>query len=285
MDLLVSQVIVGFASGAILVLLALGLNLILGFMEIINFAHGALYMVGAYLGVYLLGLLGSFWFVLPLVPVVMLLIGTLLERTLIKPLYPRSQEEGLLLTFGLTFVVTEGVRQIAGSGGKTVSPPAQLSTQVSLGPTTFPAYLLFVMGITAAVVVGLYMLLQRTSLGLVIRGGIRDNVMIRILGINFDRYRIVVFGLGVTLAGLAGVLTSPVTGVYPEMGTDILVMAFVVVVVGGLGSFWGAVISGVLIGQVVSLTTLYASIYASIVPFVLMIAIMAFRPRGLMGAV
>lgn len=285
MDLLVSQVIVGLASGAILVLLALGLNLILGFMEIINFAHGALYMVGAYLGVYLLGVVESFWLVLPLVPVAMLLIGALLERTLIKPLYPRSQEEGLLLTFGLTFVATEGVRQIAGAGGKTVNPPDHLSSQIAIGPTRFPTYLVFVMALTAAVVVGLYLLLQRTSLGLVIRGGIRDNVMIRVLGINFDRYRVLVFGLGVALAGLAGVLTAPVTGVYPEMGTDILVMAFVVVVVGGLGSFWGAVVSGLLIGQVVSITTLYASIYASIIPFILMIAVMAFRPRGLMGAV
>ncbi|MGH3341739.1 MAG: branched-chain amino acid ABC transporter permease [Carbonactinosporaceae bacterium] len=285
MDLLLEQVVIGLVSGAVLVLLALGLNLILGFMEVVNFAHGALYMLGAYVGVYLLEITGNFWWALFLVPIGMLAIGALLERSLIRPLYPRGQEDGLLLTFGLTYVLTEGVRQIAGAGGKTINPPAELSSQVPLGPISFPSYLVFVVVLVAAIVAGLHHLLRRTDLGLVIRAGVRDNLMVRALGISFDRYRIVVFGLGVALAGLAGVLTAPVTGVYPEMGTDILVTAFVVVVVGGLGSFWGAVVSGLLIGQAVSITTFYGSIYAGIAPFVLMILIMAFRPRGLMGAV
>ncbi|MGH3501036.1 MAG: branched-chain amino acid ABC transporter permease [Nocardioidaceae bacterium] len=285
MDLLLGQVITGLVSGAILVILALGLNLILGFMEVVNFAHGALYMLGAYLGVYLLQTLGSFWWALPIVPVVMLLVGAVLERSLIRPLYPRGQVDGLLLTFGLTYIATEGVRLVAGSGGKTVNPPPQMRSQIRLGPTVFPTYLIFVVVLVAAVVVGLYYLLRKTNLGLVIRAGVRDNIMIRALGISFDRYRIVVFALGVALAGLAGVLTAPSTGVFPEMGSDILVTAFVVVVIGGLGSFWGAVISGLLIGEVVSITTLYGSIYAGIAPFVLMIFIMVFRPRGLMGAV
>lgn len=285
MKLLLDQVVIGLASGAILVLLALGLNLILGFMEVINFAHGALYMVGSYFGVYLLAVTGSFWWALPLVPLAMLVVGAVLERSLIKPLYRRAQEDGLLLTFGLTYVLTEGVRQIAGAGGKTVNPPVALRTQLPLGPTTFPSYLVFVMVVAALVVAGLYLSLKRSDLGLVIRAGVRDNVMIRVLGISFDRYRVLVFSLGVALAGLAGILTAPVTGVYPEMGSDILVTAFVVVVIGGMGSFWGAVVAGLLIGQVVSITTLYGSIFAGIVPFVLMILVMALRPRGLMGAV
>lgn len=285
MNLLLDQVIIGLASGAILVLLALGLNLILGFMEVINFAHGALYMVGAYLSVYVLGTLGSFWVALAAVPVVMLLVGAALERSLIKPLYRRPQEDGLLLTFGLTYVLTEGVRQIAGAGGKTINPPEALRFQVPLGPTSFPAYLIFVTVLGALVVVVLYLALKRSAVGLVIRAGVRDNIMIRVLGFSFDRYRVLVFALGVALAGLAGALTAPVTGVYPEMGTDILVTAFVVVVIGGMGSFWGAVVAGLLIGQVVSITTLYGSIYAGVVPFVLMILVMALRPRGLMGAV
>lgn len=283
MDLVINQLIIGLVSGANLVLLGLGLNLILGFMEIANFAHGALYMIGAYLGSYLLTWLGSFWWALVIVPFVMLAIGVALERSLIRPLYGRTQEDGLLLTFGLTYVVVEGVRQIAGSGGKTVNTPELLATQVPLGVTQFPAYLAFVAVFAALVVVGLHLLLTRTSVGLVIRAGVRDSQMVRILGIGFVRYRILVFALGVALAGLAGVLTSPVTGVYPEMGTDVLVLAFVVVVVGGLGSFWGAVISGLLIGEVVSVTTLYSSVYAGIAPFVLMILVMMLRPRGLLG--
>jgi branched-chain amino acid transport system permease protein len=281
-ELVINQLIIGLVSGAILVLLALGLNLILGFMEIVNFAHGALYMVGAYLGFYLLTSLGSFWLGLVLVPVLMFGVGVLLERSLIRPLYGRTQEDGLLLTFGLTYILVEGIRQIAGAGGKTVGVPEALAFQVQLGPTRFPAYLLFVAFLVALIVAGLQVLLTRTNVGLVIRAGVRDGEMVRILGIRFARYRVLVFALGVALAGLAGVLTAPVTGVHPEMGTDILVLAFVVVVVGGLGSFWGAVISGLLIGEMVSLTTLYGSVYAGIAPFVLMILIMTLRPRGLL---
>lgn len=285
MNLLINQMIIGLASGAILVLLALGLNLILGFMEVINFAHGALYMVGSYLGFYVIGALGSFWWALVAVPVAMLVLGAAMERSLIKPLYRRPQEDGLLLTFGLTYVLTEGVRQIAGAGGQTVNPPAALRSQVPIGPTSFPSYLVFVAVLAALVVIALYLTLKRSPLGLVIRAGVRDNVMIRVLGFSFDRYRMLVFALGVSLAGLAGTLTAPITGVYPEMGADILVTAFVVVVIGGLGSFWGAVVAGLLIGEVVSITTLYGSVYAGIVPFVLMITVMTFRPRGLLGAV
>jgi branched-chain amino acid transport system permease protein len=160
-----------------------------------------------------------------------------------------------------------------------VGVPEALAFQVQLGPTRFPAYLLFVAFLVALIVAGLQVLLTRTNVGLVIRAGVRDGEMVRILGIRFARYRVLVFALGVALAGLAGVLTAPVTGVHPEMGTDILVLAFVVVVVGGLGSFWGA-----LIGEMVSLTTLYGSVYAGIAPFVLMILIMTLRPRGLLGS-
>jgi branched-chain amino acid transport system permease protein len=280
---MLEQLIIGLVSGANLVLLALGLNLILGFMEFVNFAHGALYMIGAYLGFYLITELGSFWWALAIVPFLMLGVGVLLERSLIRPMYGRTQEDGLLLTFGLTYIIVEGVRQVAGAGGKTVETPSLLASQLSIGSTRFPAYLIFVTVVVALVVAGMYLLLTRTSVGLVIRAGVRDNQMVRILGIRFSRYRVLVFALGVALAGLAGVLTGPVSGVHPEMGTDILVLAFVVVVVGGLGSFWGAVISGLLIGEIVSVTTLYSSVYAGIAPFVLMIVIMTLRPRGLLG--
>ncbi len=283
MHLIVNQVFTGIVSGAVLVLLALGLNLIFGFMEIINFSHGAFFMLGAYVGFYLLTAFGSFWWGLALVPLLLLLLGAAVERTLIKPLYRRSAVDPLLLTFGLTYIVTQLVEMIAGKQGETVNAPSQLNFQLPLGFTSYPAYLTFVAVLAGLIVLGLWLLLERTSLGLIIRAGIRDSTMIQILGIDFDRFRVLVFALGIALAGVAGVLNSPVTGVYPEMGNDILITAFVVVVVGGMGSFWGAVLSGLVIGVLVSLTTLFASVYASIVPFVLMILVMTFRPRGLLG--
>jgi branched-chain amino acid transport system permease protein len=282
---LISQIVLGLVSGALLVLLALGLNLILGLLEFINFSHGALYMLGAYAAFYLVGATGTFWWALLVVPLVMALVGAGLERSLIKPMYGRDQVEALLLTFGLTYVIIEGVRVVAGSGGRRVAPPEALDFQVPLGVgRPVPAYLLFVVLAVGLLVAGLWLFLQRTNVGLIVRAGIRDHVMIRALGVRFDRYRTLVFALGVAVAGLAGVLTGPITGVYPEMGADILVLTFVVVVVGGMGSFWGAVLAGLLIGVIVSLTTLYASIYAGIVPFVLMILVMSVRPRGLLGA-
>jgi branched-chain amino acid transport system permease protein len=284
-DQLISQIVLGLVSGALLVLLALGLNLILGLLEFINFSHGALYMLGAYVTSYLVVVTGTFWWALVLVPLVMGLLGVGLERTLIRPMYGRDQVEALLLTFGLTYVIIEGVRMIAGSGGRRVTGPAVLDFQVPLGiGRPVPAYLLFVVVAVGLIVGGLWLFLQRTNVGLIVRAGIRDHVMIRALGVRFDRYRTLVFALGIAVAGLAGVLTGPITGVYPEMGADILVLTFVVVVVGGMGSFWGAVLAGLLIGVIVSLTTLYASIYAGIVPFVLMILVMSLRPRGLLGA-
>jgi branched-chain amino acid transport system permease protein len=285
MDQLISQLVLGLVSGALLVLLALGLNLIFGLLEFINFSHGALYMVGAYLTSYLAVATGSIWPALLVVPVLMAAVGAGLERTLIRPMYGRDQVDALLLTFGLTYILIEGVRMIAGSGGRRVAAPDILRFQVNLGlGRPIPAYLLFVVVVVGLVVGGLWLFLQRTNVGLIVRAGIRDHVMIRALGVRFDRYRTLVFAIGVAVAGIAGVLTGPITGVYPEMGADILILAFVVVVVGGMGSFWGSVVAGLLIGVLVSVTTLYASIYAGIVPFVLMILVMTFRPRGLLGA-
>jgi branched-chain amino acid transport system permease protein len=285
MDQLISQLILGLVSGALLVLLALGLNLIFGLLEFINFSHGALYMVGAYLTSYLAVATGTIWLALLVVPLAMGLLGAGLERTIIRPMYGREQVDALLLTFGLTYVLIEGVRMVAGSGGRRVAAPSLLDFQVNLGAGVgVPAYLLFVVVAVALVVGGLWLFLQRTNVGLIVRAGVRDHVMIRALGVRFDRYRTLVFALGVAVAGIAGVLTGPITGVYPEMGADILILAFVVVVVGGMGSFWGAVVAGLVIGVIVSITTLYASIYAGIVPFVIMILVMTFRPRGLLGA-
>lgn len=285
MDLsgLVAQVFEGVVTGAIFVLMALGLNLIFGFMEIVNFSHGAFYAVGAYIAFFLFTFTGSFWVGLVLVPLAMLVLGAAVERLLMKPLYGRNQVDPLLLTFGLTFVVVEMIKLTFGKAGKIVNPPPQLSAVVPLGFVNYPAYRLFLAGLVAFCVLGLWLFLERSSVGLIIRAGTRDSEMVQVLGISFDRFRTVVFALGIALAGLAGVLVAPFTGANPDMGADILILSFVVVVVGGMGSFWGAVLSGLLIGVVFAVTGRYASIYQNILPFVLMILVMTLRPRGLLG--
>ncbi|MGH8964446.1 MAG: branched-chain amino acid ABC transporter permease, partial [Actinomycetes bacterium] len=205
MDQLISQIVLGLVSGALLVLLALGLNLILGLLEFINFSHGALYMLGAYAASYLVVVTGSFWWALLAVPLLMGLVGAGLERSLIRPLYGRDQVDALLLTFGLTYVIIEGVRVIAGSGGRKVAAPELLDFQVPLGVgRPVPAYLLFVVVAVGLIVGGLWLFLHRTNVGLIVRAGIRDQVMIRALGVRNDRYRTLVFAVGIAAAGLAG---------------------------------------------------------------------------------
>jgi branched-chain amino acid transport system permease protein len=282
--LLVTQVLTGVVGGLVYVLLALGLTLIFGLMRIVNFAHGAFYMLGAYTAVVLVGWTGNFWLALLVAPVVVGGVGAAVERGLIRPLYDRSEYDSLLLTFGLSFVIVELVKLRFGKLGQPFSPPPGLADSLVLGSFVFPKYLVF-MGLAAVVaVVVLWLFLQRTDLGLAIRAGTQDNVMVRALGVDFDRTRIIVFALGIALAALAGVLNAPFSGVNPDMGLQILIFAFVTVVVGGLGSHWGAVAGGLLIGVVYSLTSLLFPQMAQVAVFSLMAVILLVRPAGLLGS-
>jgi branched-chain amino acid transport system permease protein len=280
---LAAQVFTGLVLGMIYVLLAIGLSLIFGLMTVVNFSHGALYMLGAYVGFTLLRLTGSFSVALILAPLLVGVLGLLVERFLIRPLYGRSPDDPLLLTFGLSLVVVEAARLIWGKIGLTLDPPRALSGAVNLGFTYFPTYRLFVIAITALVLVGLWLFLEKTNVGLVIRAGSRDPLMVRALGFDVGRIWFLVFGIGAGLAGLAGILAGPMRGAYAEMGVTIIIESFVVVVVGGMGSLLGAVVSGLLIGQVVSLTTFFAPKLAEIVVFVFMAVVLLLRPSGLFG--
>jgi branched-chain amino acid transport system permease protein len=280
---LAAQVFTGLVLGMIYVLLAIGLSLIFGLMTVVNFSHGALYMLGAYVGFTLLRLTGSFSVALILAPLLVGVLGLLVERFLIRPLYGRSPDDPLLLTFGLSLVVVEAARLIWGKIGLTLDPPRALSGAVNLGFTYFPTYRLFVIAITALVLVGLWLFLEKTNVGLVSRAGSRDPLMVRALGFDVGRIWFLVFGLGAGLAGLAGILAGPKRGAYAEMGETIIIESFVVVVVGGMGSLLGAVVSGLLIGQVVSLTTFFAPKLAEIVVFVFMAVVLLLRPSGLFG--
>jgi branched-chain amino acid transport system permease protein len=280
---LVAQVFTGLVLGMIYVLLAIGLSLIFGLMTVVNFAHGALYMLGAYFGVFLLGYTKSFWVALIVAPLMVGALGLLIERFLIRRLYGRSPDDPLLLTFGLSLILVEGVKVFWGKIGLTLDPPRALAGAVDLGFMTFPAYRLFLVAVVTAVLIALYFFLGRTNIGLIIRAGSRDPLMVRALGIDLGRVWLIVFGIGTALAGLAGILAGPMRGAYAEMGVTMVIESFVVIVVGGMGSLLGAVVAGLVIGQVVGLTTLFVPKLAEIMVFLVMAVVLLVRPSGLFG--
>jgi branched-chain amino acid transport system permease protein len=280
---LAAQVFTGLVLGMIFVLLAIGLSLIFGLLTVVNFAHGSLYMLGAYFGVFVFGVTKNFWLSLIIAPLMVGTVGLLIERFLIRRLYGRSPDDPLLLTFGLSLIIVEAVRIIWGKIGLTIDPPRALGTAVNLGFMNFPAYRLFVIAVTAAVLVAIWFFLERTNVGLIIRAGSRDPLMVRALGIDLSRIWLLVFGIGTGLAGLAGILAGPMRGVYAEMGVTMVIESFVVIVVGGMGSLVGAVVAGLLMGQVVGLTTYFAPALAEIMVFVAMAVVLLVRPSGLFG--
>nr|HAQ92049.1 branched-chain amino acid ABC transporter permease [Afipia sp.] len=271
------------ALGAIYVLFAIGLSLIFGMLTVVNFAHGAFYMVGAYVGLFLLSLGGNFWLCLVAVPLIVGTIGLVVERFLIRPLYGRGIDYPLLLTFGLSYVMVELIRIAFGKSGYPFDTPELLQGAVNIGVGYFPLYRLFVIGVAAAVLLGLWLFLERTSFGLIIRAGARDPQIVRVLGVNVARVWLFVFGIGSGIAALAGLLAAPLQGVIPEMGATILAEAFVVTVVGGMGSIGGAVIAGLLVGVVVSMTSLFAPEMAKVSIFALMAIVLLIRPQGFFG--
>src|SRR6266852_4987051 len=222
LDLILLQLVAGISVGAVLVLLALGLSLIFGMLTVVNFAHGAFFMIGAYCGVYLFGLTHNFWVSLVLVPLVMGAVGLVCERWLIRPLYGRGIDYPLLLTFGLSYVLIELVRILFGREGIPFPTPEGLRGAADLGFGYFPKYRLFLIAATALIVAAIWLFVEKTRYGLIIRAGARDPEIVRILGIDVSRVWLAVFGLGTALAGLAGILIAPMQAVTPEMGIPIL---------------------------------------------------------------
>jgi branched-chain amino acid transport system permease protein len=283
LNLIAIQLFTGLALGAIYVLFAIGLSLIFGMLTVVNFAHGAFYMVGAYAGLFLVSIGGNFWICLVAVPLIVGTLGLVVERFLIRPLYGRGIDYPLLLTFGLSYVMVELIRIAFGKSGYPFDTPELLQGAVDIGIGYFPLYRLFVMGVAALVLLGLWLFLERTSFGLIIRAGARDPQIVRILGVDISWVWLVVFGIGCGIAGLAGLLAAPLQGVIPEMGSTILAEAFVVTVVGGMGSIGGAVIAGLLVGVVVSMTSLFAPEMSKVSIFALMAIVLLIRPQGFSG--
>jgi len=282
-SLFMLQLMTGLALGAIYALLAIGLSLVFGMLTVVNFAHGAFFMVGAFLGVYFLGLTGSFLLSLVLSPLVACVIGLMAERWLVRPLYGRGIDYPLLLTFGLSYVLIDAIRILFGIEGLPSSTPAALRGAVNLGFGSFPLYRLFLIGATAVVVLALWLFLEKTRYGLVIRAGSRDSEIVRVLGFDVAKLWWLVFGLGTAIAALSGVLAAPTRAVNPEMGIPVLAESFVVTVVGGMGSLPGAVVAGLLVGVVFSMTSLFAPDLAEMSIFVLMALVLLVRPQGFFG--
>lgn len=282
-ELILIQLFSGVALGAILVITALGLSIIFGMLGVVNFAHGALFMVGAYGGLWVASLTGSFWWGLLVAPIMIGLFGMIIEWLLVRPLYGRSVDDPLLLTFGLSYVLVEAVRIVFGNDGIPFPTPSQLTGVANLGIGYFPIYRLFVIVVVAVVLLLLWLALEKTKFGLIVRAGARDPTIMRVLGVNISKVWLLVFGVGVGLAALGGVLAGPMRTVNPEMGSLVLIEAFVVTVIGGLGSLLGSVVAGLLVGIAISMTALFAPELGTIVMFALMALILLVRPRGLFG--
>ena len=278
-----SQAFNGIALGSLLALIASGLSIILGTLGVLNFAHGAMFMLGAYAAFVVLGHVNSFAMALAAGALVLFLVGLATERGLIRFYYARPKEDQILVTFGLGIMLVEAVRYVFGGLSQPVPLPSWGQGIVNLGLFIYPLYRVEVIGIVAVLLLGFYLLLYRTRIGLVVRAGIEDPLMVELLGTHVRRMFMIVFSIGAMAAGIAGVIYAPLAAVIPNMGEPFLVECFVVVVIGGLGSFPGAVVGGIVVGEILSLTTLFNPAYAQAAIYAAMTLVLLIRPRGLFG--
>ena len=278
-----SQLFNGLALGALLALISSGLTIIYGALGVLNLAHGAMFMLGGYAGYVAYEATGSFVLALIAGTAFVLVVGVVMERVVIRHFYSRPLEDQLLVTFGLGICFVEVVRFFFSSMSRTVPPPPLLTGITSLGVMMYPTYRLAVVGIVAVALLVLYVVLYRTRLGMIVRAGIEDSVMVDSLGIDVYRVFMVVFGIGAMAAGFAGIVNAPVTSLTPDMGEAILVQTFVVVVIGGVGSFPGAILGGLIAGEIISLTSMINPGYAYVMLFAAMTLVLLVRPRGLLG--
>ncbi|HUN40659.1 MAG TPA: branched-chain amino acid ABC transporter permease [Acetobacteraceae bacterium] len=281
--LLLSQAFNGLALGSLLALVSSGLTIILGTLGVLNFAHGALFMLGAYAIFVVMQATGSFILSVLAGCAFMLVVGVVVERVVVRLFYQRPPEDQILVTFGVGIVLVEAVRALFGGNSQHVSVPSWGEGITQLGFLIYPTYRLEVIGIIAVTLAVLWLVLYRTSIGLVVRAGIEDQRMVGILGINVRRTFLLVFAIGVVAAGFAGMIYAPIIAVVPDMGDSFLVESFVVIVIGGLGSFPGAVLGGLIAGEIVSITSAFNSAYSEVMLYAVMALLLVVRPQGLFG--
>jgi branched-chain amino acid transport system permease protein len=279
----VSQFFNGLASGALLALISSGLTIIYGTLGVLNLAHGAMFMLGGYAGYVAFQATGSFVIAIAVGALFLAVVGVLMEVVAIRHFYDRPPEDQLLITFGIGIMLVELVRLIFGGLSRTVPPPSWAVGVTSMGFLIYPTYRIAVLAIAAAALAVLYVALYRTRLGMIVRAGIEDSPMVSMLGINVYRVFMVVFGIGAMAAGFAGIVNAPVVSLTPDMGESILVQTFVVVVIGGVGSFTGAILGGLISGEILSLTSMVNPAYSQVMLFVVMTLVLLLRPQGLLG--
>jgi branched-subunit amino acid ABC-type transport system permease component len=277
------QVITGVSIGSRLFLVAVGLSLIFGVLEVLNFAHGALFMIGAYVSIIVIeSVIGSFWVGLVLGALVVGIAGVILEMGFIRRIYDRPELDQLLLTFAFVLILTDLVRTIFGSGSKALSVPSALDFTIALPiGLAIPAYRGFVIVMSIIVLVALFAVLQTTNIGRVVRATSSDRDMAQLLGIDVPKLYTGVFFVGCVLAGMGGALAAPLQSVTPELGNQVIINAFIVVVIGGLGSFKGAFVGAYLIGLLVALGSLVIAGAGELFPFIAMILVLLLKPEGL----
>lgn len=281
---LVSQMFNGLVLGALLALISSGLTIIYGTLGVLNLAHGAMFMLGGYAGYVAYTYTESFVVAVAAGSLFVMVAGVIIERVIVRHFYARPDSDQLLVTFGIGICIVELVRFCFGSLSLTVPPPKLFAGITSLGFMFYPTYRLVVVGIIAVALLVLFVVLYKTRLGMIVRAGIEDSVMVSSLGIDVYKVFMVVFGIGAMAAGFAGIVNAPVVSLTPDMGEAILVQTFVVVVIGGVGSFPGAIIGGLIAGEIISITSMINPGYAYVMLFAAMTLVLVLRPRGLLGS-
>ena len=279
----VSQCFNGLVLGALLALISSGLTIIYGTLGILNLAHGAMFMLGGYAGWVAYAYTGSFVVAAACGSLFVMAVGVVMERAIIRHFYSRPHEDQLLVTFGIGIVFVEAVRFLFGGLSKSVPPPPPLVGITSLGFMFYPTYRLALLGIVAVALLVLYVVLYRTRIGMIVRAGIEDSIMVDSLGIDVYKVFMLVFGIGAMAAGFAGIVNAPVVSIAPDVGEAILVQTFVVVVIGGVGSFTGAILGGLIAGQIISITSMFNPGYSYVMLFAAMALVLVLRPYGLLG--
>jgi len=272
----------GLVLGLIYAVVALGFTLILGVMQVINFTHGILFALGAYFAFSMQKYVG-FWLALVFAPLLVGVVGLALERLVIHRTYGGNPLFGLLLTFGLATALEEVIRMVWGKPGYSVAAPRFAAGSLDLGFMIYSKYRILLAALAILVILLVWLFLERTPYGAIIKAGVSDAEMVMALGKNLPRMRTFVFAIGSILAGVAGVIAAPIWSVRPTMGTAILMPAFIIVVLGGIGSFWGSILAGLIVGLSTSLSVMFWARVSDIIPFVIMTIVLLFRPRGLLG--
>jgi branched-chain amino acid transport system permease protein len=281
---LMGQLLLGLVNGSFYAMLSLGLAVIFGLLGVVNFAHGALYMIGAYVAWFCMDRWGlSYWWALLLGPLVVGLLGALIERALLKRLYKLDPLYGLLLTFGLALIIQGVFQQYYGSSGQDYSAPEALSGATNLGFMFLPNYRGWVVLVSLVVCFGTWFLIERTQLGALLRAGTENPALVQAFGVNVPLMVTLTYAGGAALAGLAGVLAAPVIQVSPLMGSNLIIVVFAVVVIGGMGSILGSIVTGLALGLIEGLTRVFYPEASGIVVFVIMAVVLMIRPAGLFG--